>query len=89
MLTQLRLSGVLSRARAIVLGEMCGCDEPGGQPAARDIMRGVLAGFPGPIVCGFPTGHTTGPAWTLPLGVRVRVVADDRPRVIVEEAAVQ
>lgn len=89
MLTQLHLSGVLSRARAIVLGEMCGCDEPGGQPIARDTIREVLAGFHGPIVFGFPTGHTTGPAWTLPLGVRVRVVADDRPRVIVEEAAVE
>ena len=30
MLTQLRLSGVLARARALVFGEMRGCDEPGG-----------------------------------------------------------
>ena len=30
MLTQLRLSGVLGRARALVFGEMRGCDEPGG-----------------------------------------------------------
>ena len=29
MLTQLRLSGILSRARALVFGEMRGCDERG------------------------------------------------------------
>ena len=30
LLTQLRLGGVLARARALVFGEMRGCDEPGG-----------------------------------------------------------
>jgi muramoyltetrapeptide carboxypeptidase len=88
MLTQLRLSGVLGRARAIVWGEMCGCDEPGGQPSAQHTIRQVMNGFPGPIVYGFPSGHTIGPSWTLPLGVHVRVVAGERPAVIVEEAAV-
>src|SRR4029453_11551885 len=31
MLTQLRLSGVLARAGALVFGEMRGCDEPQGK----------------------------------------------------------
>ena len=88
MLTQLRLSGLLSRARGIVFGEMRGCDEPGGQPCARDVIAGVLSGFAGPIVYGFPSGHTTGPCWTLPLGVRTRVIAAGRPRIVIEEAAV-
>jgi membrane-associated phospholipid phosphatase len=40
------------------------------------------------VVIGFPSGHTTTAALTLPFGVTCRVVADHRPRVIVEEAAV-
>jgi muramoyltetrapeptide carboxypeptidase len=88
MLTQLRLSGLLERARAVVFGEMRGCDEPGGTPSARDVIVNALAGFPGPVLFGFPSGHTTGPCWTLPLGVRARVIASGRPRVVIEEAAV-
>lgn len=89
MLTQLRLSGILSRARAIVFGEMRGCDEPGGSPAARDVIANVLAGFSGPILYGFPSGHTTGPCWTLPLGIRARVIASGAPRLVIEEPAVR
>lgn len=87
MLTQLRLSGVLSRARGLVFGEMCGCDEVGGHPSALDTIRDVLTGFQGPILYGFSSGHTQGASWTLPLGVQTRVIAGTRPRVIVEEPA--
>jgi muramoyltetrapeptide carboxypeptidase len=89
MLTQLRLSGLLARASAVVFGELPGCDEPGGVPTARSVIEDVLADFAGPVVTGLASGHTTGPALTLPLGVRTRVVADDRPRVVIEEAAVE
>jgi muramoyltetrapeptide carboxypeptidase len=89
MVTQLRQSGVLRRATAIVVGELPRCDEPGGEPGGRAVMAGLLADFPGPVVVGFPSGHTTGPAMTLPLGVRCRVVADGRPRLVIEESAVQ
>jgi muramoyltetrapeptide carboxypeptidase len=88
MLTQLKLSGVLSRARGIVFGEMRGCDEPTGGPTARDAIVRALNGFPGPVLFGFPSGHTTGPCWTLPLGVTTRLIAGERPRVVIEEAAV-
>ena len=88
MLTQLKLSGVLDRASGIVWGELPGCDEPAGRPTARATVADVLAGFSGPVVFGFPTGHTDGPALTVPLGVRARLVADGRPRVVIEEAAV-
>ena len=33
-------------------------------------MADLLADFPGPVLIGFPSGHTTGPRWTLPFGVR-------------------
>jgi muramoyltetrapeptide carboxypeptidase len=88
MVTQLRQTGLLARASAVVIGELPKCDEPSGDPTAREVMAELFADFPGPVVIGFPSGHTTTPALTLPFGVTCRVVADRRPRVIVEEAAV-
>jgi muramoyltetrapeptide carboxypeptidase len=88
MLTQLRLAGLLGRASAVVFGELPRCDEPGGQPRARDVIANVMRGFPGPVLFGLPSGHTDGPTMTLPLGVRARVVSAPAPAVIVEEAAV-
>jgi muramoyltetrapeptide carboxypeptidase len=87
MLTQMRLSGLLSRASAIVFGQMPGCDEPGGAPAARDVVAECLDGFPGPVLFGFPTGHATSPCVSVPLGVHARVVAAGGPRLVIEEAA--
>jgi len=89
MVTQLRQSGLLLRASAIVIGELNGCDEPGGALRGRDVMAQVLKDFPGPIVAGFPSGHTKDRVYTLPLGVSCTVVADNRPRLVIEEAAVQ
>jgi muramoyltetrapeptide carboxypeptidase len=88
MLTQLDLAGVLERASALVFGEMRGCDEPGGQITARDTIAEATRRFDGPILYGFPSGHTDGPCWTVPLGVTVRVVAHDQGGLIVEEAPV-
>jgi muramoyltetrapeptide carboxypeptidase LdcA involved in peptidoglycan recycling len=48
----------------------------------------VLADFPGPVLFGLPSGHTTGPCMTLPFGVRARVIAGAAPEVVIEEAAV-
>jgi muramoyltetrapeptide carboxypeptidase len=88
MLTQLRFSGVLRRAVAIVWGEMRGCDEPTGTPTARDVIVEGWADFPGPVLFGLPSGHSTGPALTVPLGVQARVVGRGSPRLVIEEAAV-
>ncbi len=89
MVTQLRLAGVLERAAAIVLGEFVDCDEPGGALAAKSVLADLLKDFNGPVVHGFPSGHTRGPLVTLPFGVRARVVANGNPRVIIEEAGVE
>jgi muramoyltetrapeptide carboxypeptidase len=90
MVTQLRQTGLLARAAAIVIGELPRCDEPGGSLAGRAVMADVLGDFPGPILMGFPSGHTVGPQQTLPFGVQCRVVADSHhPRLVIEEAAVQ
>ena len=88
MLTQLQFAGILSRARALVFGEMRACDEANGQATALDVIRGLTTQCEGPIISGFPSGHTTGPTWTLPLGVRVRVVTAPRPTLVVEESPV-
>ena len=89
MVTQLRQAGLLAKASAVVIGELPGCDEPTGAPTGRGVMATLLTDFPGPVLMGFPSGHTTGPSMTLPFGVRARVVAGPRPRLIIEESAVQ
>ena len=89
MLTQLALSGILRRASAIVFGQLPGCDEPGGQPTARATVADVLRDFPGPVLFGLPTGHTVGPAITVPLGVEARVLSGPSPALVIEESAVE
>ena len=88
MLTQLAQAGVLGRARGLVFGEMLGCDEPDGGPTAIDAIRHALEAFPGPVFCGFPSGHTLGPLVTLPLGTAVRVTTRPRAALVVEESPV-
>ena len=87
MLNQMTQAGLLARASAIVLGQMPRCDEPGGKVTAGGVIADYLQGFSGPVVFGFPTGHSTSPLITLPLGIRVRVIGRGTPAVIVEEAA--
>jgi muramoyltetrapeptide carboxypeptidase len=89
MLTQLRLSGLLSRAAGIVFGELPRCDEPAeGGPAIKTVIAELLSDFRGPVLFGLPSGHTDGACMTLPFGVRARVVTGADPAIIIEEAAV-
>jgi hypothetical protein len=89
MVTQLQQAGLLARARAVVIGELPRCDEPSGETTARAVMAEVFSDFPGPVLIGFPSGHTVGPAMTLPFGVACTVIANGTPRVVIEEAAVE
>jgi len=88
LLTQLIQAGILARASAIVFNELPGCDEPNGQVRGADAVRRVLAGFTGPILAGFPSGHTPGATMTLPFGVRATAIARGRPALVIEDAAV-
>jgi len=88
LLTQLKHAGILGRAAALVFGEMPGCDEPDATITAREVVRDACRGFTGPVLWGLPAGHTSGPALTLPLGVRARVVSDPHPAVVLLESAV-
>ena len=88
MLTQLRFAGILALASAVVLGEFVGCDEPEGEPLARATLAELLKDFDGPVIFGFPSGHTDGPSVTLPFGVKARVVAAGAPKLVIEESGV-
>ena len=88
MVTQLKQTGLLKQASAVVIGELVECDEPSGGVTARAVMADLFADFPGPVLIGLPSGHTAAPALTLPLGVTARVVSDRRPRLVIEESAV-
>jgi len=88
MITQLRQSGLLARASAVIFNELPKCDEPSGDATGRAVVADQLKDFPGPVIFGFPSGHTSGALITLPFGVGCRVVADARPRLIIEESAV-
>jgi muramoyltetrapeptide carboxypeptidase len=96
LLTQLKLAGILERASGLVFGEMRGCDEPapsttsgGARLMARDVIEEFARGFDGPVVWGFPSGHTSGPCWTVPLGVRCRLSTVPHPSLVVEDAPVE
>jgi muramoyltetrapeptide carboxypeptidase len=88
LFTQLRLAGILARARALVFGEMRHCDEADGSLRCRDVVRELVRDFPGPVLYGLPAGHTAGPALSLPLGVLARAVAGPRPVLIIDEPSV-
>jgi muramoyltetrapeptide carboxypeptidase LdcA involved in peptidoglycan recycling len=58
----------------VVLGQFPECEpHTPGTPTAREVAREFFADFPGPVVWGFPIGHTTEPQLTLPLGVWARL----------------
>lgn len=88
MLVQAVQSGLLARASAVIVGQLPKCDEPGGATTGRSVVADALADFPGPVLFGFPSGHTTTALVTLPLGVHTRVIADSAPRIVITESAV-
>jgi muramoyltetrapeptide carboxypeptidase len=89
LLTQAAQAGIFTSVRGVVFGEFPGCDEPGGDPAVKDVLRDFLKDFDGPVLFNFPSGHTTGATWTLPFGVRVDVIGDPSPSLRILEAAVE
>lgn len=88
MFTQLRFSGIIDRASAIVFNELPGCEEPSGAPAMREVVAMMTRDFAGPVLFGLPSGHTTQATLTIPFGVAATVDAGGRPGLIIEEAAV-
>jgi muramoyltetrapeptide carboxypeptidase len=89
MLTQAAQAGLFVNAAAVVFGEFPNSDEPGGDPAIRDVLRDFMKDFRGPVLFNFPSGHTAGPTWTLPFGVTAEVIGAPSPVVRILESAVE
>ena len=89
LLTQAAQAGIFTNAVGIVFGEFPNCDEPGGDPGIKDVVREFTKDFRGPVLFNFPSGHTTGATWTLPFGVRAEVVSGPTPSIRILEPAVE
>lgn len=89
LFTQLRLAGVIDRAGALVFNELPRCDEPAGSPLVRETIVDLTRDFKGPVLFGFPSGHTDGATLTIPFGVKARVETQTRLGLIIDEAAVE
>jgi muramoyltetrapeptide carboxypeptidase len=87
MLTQLAQSGILARAIGVVIGQLPRCDEPGGNVTGLSVFADFLRDFRGPVVAGFPTGHSIAPLISVPLGVPARLVGSRRAALVFDDAA--
>jgi muramoyltetrapeptide carboxypeptidase len=83
--TVTQLAGSLGTAYAFAPppGAVLFLDEVGERPYRLRRMQE----FPGPVMFGFPSGHTTTPLVSLPFGVHARVVTSGGGRLVIEEAA--
>jgi muramoyltetrapeptide carboxypeptidase len=89
MLLQLRSSGAFEGVRAVVLGDMKGCNPPASTDyTLEDVIRESLSGLDIPVALGLSSGHVNGPNVTLPLGVKARLVChgDDARFEVLEES---
>ena len=77
MLLHLRYAGHLSGVSGIVFGNMEQCVEQEEMDLLESAILRALADFKGPIAIGLRCGHVNGANLTLPLGVRVRLNAED------------
>lgn len=75
MLTQLKLSGKLKKVRGILVGSLQA--PPDEKHPVAEMLRDVLADFQGPIVAGFPSGHTHD-FISLPFGRKATLDAEAR-----------
>ncbi|MBP5976703.1 LD-carboxypeptidase [Brasilonema sp. CT11] len=78
MLTQWRMSGVLSKVRGIALGSFSRCEPPANVPSfsVEEVLRDRLGDLNIPIVSNLPFGHEA-PNAPLPVGVPVELDADN------------
>ncbi len=93
MLTQLIQTGFFNRAAGVILGDFHKSDAPSGTEATdlKWVLQDRLGTLKIPVAYGFPFGHR-GRAWTIPVGVRATLVANDParpPQLTLTQAAVQ
>ena len=86
MLTHLRNAGVFDKIAGLILGDFVNCvDDEEESPALEDMVRDIIGSRKLPVIAGMPFGHGK-EKMTLPLGVRVRMNADQERLVFLEEA---
>lgn len=86
-LHHLRRAGAFRAARGIALGDFPQCEaEHPGTPSARQVIADFFSDFEGPVVWGFPIGHTAGINWTVPLGTWARLDGDGAQLEMLEPA---
>ena len=89
MLCQLRLSGQLDRPAAVLLGKFRDCDVDDDADESSftlaDVFEDYFAEAPYPVISNFPAGHVKLNA-TVPLGVPIRIDADQREVRVLENA---
>jgi muramoyltetrapeptide carboxypeptidase len=76
MLNQLRLAGKLGECRGILLGRFAGCEESDGGVSRQEVFEDYLLPLGIPVLVDYPAGHVADHA-VLPLGIRVRLDADN------------
>ena len=78
MLMHLKLAGKFAGVRGIIFGEMLDCAPPPGQKyTLEEIVMRIVGDLKVPVVYGLPSGHVAGQNITLPVGIDVRLEADD------------
>lgn len=79
-LTHLLASGALRGVRAVIVGQLVGCEEPETGhvgPSADEVVVERLSTLGVPVVTGFPFGHDSARNAALPFGVAARLSADE------------
>ncbi len=89
MLQHLRLAGTFSGIRGVVLGSFTECNPEKGKPSLslRTIFDDAFGGLGVPVAGGVRHGHISG-SLTLPVGLRVKLEAGDKCRIVFPGAAV-
>ncbi|GAB4132311.1 MAG: LD-carboxypeptidase [Bacteroidia bacterium] len=79
MLTQLKQSGMLSKAKGVVFGQCrkCEAEEPEKSFTFDEVMKQHFSGLDIPVISNYSFGHTVD-KYTFPLGSRARISTEDR-----------
>ncbi len=87
MITQLRLAGKLDEVAGILLGRFTDCEPEEGGYSSSDVLRDLLGTVGVPVLANFPGGHGV-ENWALPLGIRIRMDADQKSIQFLESAVI-
>jgi muramoyltetrapeptide carboxypeptidase len=85
MLTHLQLAGKLESIAGLVLGSFPGCDPEREDYTAIDTIREIVSRLDVPVLANFPAGHGD-QNWTLSLGVKARLDAQEGSLIFLEPA---